>query len=104
VSAFDARGEPYASGSLGDYVDLAAPGVEVLTTLPEARYGAQTGSSIAAAHVSAAAALLLELRPSLSPRELRQILLGSAREQRPLRLDACRAVEKVVGESLSCPR
>lgn len=44
---------------------LQAPGDEVLTLTPGGRYDFGTGSSLAAAHVSAAAALLLQLQPRL---------------------------------------
>jgi subtilisin family serine protease len=111
VSAVDAKDEPYAADSRGDFVDLAAPGVEVLTTAPGARYSAQTGSSLAAAHVSAVAALVLEHRASLSPRELRALLGDTARalpaDARGAfgrgRVDACRALERALGASLGCP-
>jgi len=39
--------------------DLAAPGVDVYGPLPGGRFGVRTGSSIAAAHVAGAAAILL---------------------------------------------
>lgn len=39
--------------------DLAAPGVNVFGPLPEKRFGVRTGSSIAAAHVAGASAVLL---------------------------------------------
>lgn len=39
--------------------DLAAPGVNVYGPLPEKRFGVRTGSSIAAAHVAGASAILL---------------------------------------------
>jgi subtilisin family serine protease len=110
AGAVDASGAPYSAGTRADFIDLVAPGVEVLTTAPAGRYHAETGSSLAAAHVSAVAALVLELRPSLSPRELRGLLSDSAR---PLagdpagcgrgRVDACRALERALGESLGCP-
>ncbi|QSA95635.1 S8 family serine peptidase [Methylococcus sp. EFPC2] len=53
---------------------VAAPGVEILTTVPEDGYDFVSGSSLAAAHVSGAIALLLELNPVLTPEQIKQLL------------------------------
>ncbi len=45
----------------GDWVDIAAPGFQVYSTLPGNRYGYETGTSFAAAKVSGLAALLFGL-------------------------------------------
>jgi subtilisin family serine protease len=55
-----------------------APGSEVLTTFPNGTYNFASGSSFAAANVSAIIALLLELRPTLSSREARLLLLAGS--------------------------
>jgi subtilisin family serine protease len=49
----------------GRYIAVAAPGVDVLALAPDDAYALSTGTSIAAAHVSGIAALLLEHKPSL---------------------------------------
>ncbi|MFW6150315.1 MAG: S8 family serine peptidase [Chloroflexota bacterium] len=41
----------------GEWVDVAAPGLDIYSTLPDGRYGYKTGTSPAAAHVSGVAAL-----------------------------------------------
>jgi len=66
---------------------LAAPGVDILTTLPQHTYDFVSGSSMATAHVSGVAALLLEgiaaLRlephPTFSPAQLHSLLQTTAR-------------------------
>jgi subtilisin family serine protease len=55
---------------------LAAPGRDVLTLVPGGRYDFASGSSVAAAHVSGIAALLLALQPLLEAPALRSLLAG----------------------------
>lgn len=55
---------------------LVAPGSDVPTCLPGARWGMVSGSSYAAAHVTGLAALLAELHPRAGPQELRRRLEG----------------------------
>jgi thermitase len=45
----------------GDWVDVAAAGLNIFSTLPDNRYGYKTGTSFAAASVSHLAALLFEV-------------------------------------------
>jgi subtilisin family serine protease len=88
---------------------LAAPGIEVLTTVPNGAYDFLSGSSFAAAHVSGIVALLLEGNPQLSPREVRDLLVdsdhpvnGNNPETVSVRhVDACAALRRVVRGS--CP-
>lgn len=42
----------------GDWVDVAAPGFNIYSTLPDNQYGYKSGTSVAAAHVSGVAALV----------------------------------------------
>ena len=111
VTAIDANNRLYPAAVQGGFVDLAAPGVEVLSTAPGGRYSAHTGTSLAAAHVSAVLALVLEARGDLTPKALRTLLEETAappaggRNRRVGRglVDACRAVERALGEPLGCP-
>jgi thermitase len=47
--------------SYGDWVDVAAPGFNIYSELPENQYGYKTGTSAAGAHVSGVAALILSV-------------------------------------------
>lgn len=58
-------------------VDLAAPGVQILSTVPGGKYEGKTGTSMAAPHASGAAALLASLDPSASPEQLKARLISS---------------------------
>lgn len=58
-------------------VDLAAPGVSILSTVPGGGYASYNGTSMATPHVAGAAALALSVDPTLSVVELRAAILGS---------------------------
>lgn len=45
----------------GDWVDFAAPGFNIYSTLPDNRYGYKSGTSVATAHISGLAALLFDV-------------------------------------------
>jgi thermitase len=62
VAATDSNDCLASWSSWGDWVDLAAPGVDIYSTLPGNRYGSKSGTSMAAAHVSGLAGLLFALR------------------------------------------
>src|SRR3546814_1801458 len=57
---------------------MDAPGEDILTTQPDGRYDFAAGSSLAAAHVSGIAALLLSLSPDIDPHAVRRILRRSS--------------------------
>ena len=58
-------------------VDVAAPGIGVLSTLPGGRYGTANGTSMAAPHVAGVAALLWSEEPDATVAEVREALLSS---------------------------
>ncbi|MGE5675550.1 MAG: S8 family peptidase [Mycobacterium leprae] len=78
VSAVGGDGKTASFSSVGPEVDLAAPGVAVLSTLPRRRYGRFSGTSMAAPHVTGSAALYLALHPGQDPRIVKRALLESA--------------------------
>ena len=63
-----------------DSVDVAAPGVGIISTLPGGRYGTANGTSMAAPHVSGAVALLFAELPGARVSEVREAIVESARE------------------------
>ena len=67
--------------------DVVAPGTEIVSTWPSSPtatppippgYRAQTGTSMAAPHVAAVAALLLERHPSAEPYEIKALIMNTA--------------------------
>ncbi len=82
VAATDRRDRLASFSNYGrTSVDLAAPGVEVLSTVPPSLYGvayeAWDGTSMAAPHVTGAVALGMAFEPSASLAEIKQLLLSS---------------------------
>ena len=86
VTATDARDTLFPGANRGSHIAVAAPGVDILVPAPDGGYQFTTGTSVAAAEVSGAAALLIERNPSLTPAEVRKILMDmpktSARKAR----------------------
>ncbi len=78
-----------------------APGRDIPTTLPGRRWGLVGGSSYAAAQMSGLVALLVDLAPDQSSRQLRETLITSdpaGVSSRPRAIvDACAAVARTVG-------
>jgi minor extracellular serine protease Vpr len=58
--------------------DLVAPGAFVNTTLNNGRYNLTSGTSFAAPHVSGVIALLLQKDPTLTPEEVKSLLVTTA--------------------------
>lgn len=79
VNALDASGALWRGSNYGpESVDLAAPGLNILTTDNSGGYSSRSGTSMAAPHVSGAAALLASLQPDLNTSWMRALILGSA--------------------------
>jgi subtilisin family serine protease len=78
---------------------IAAPGQEILTTLPNNSYNFMSGSSFAAAHVSGLIALMLELKPGLNAAQIASLLLGSMSSEPTLQalrtVNCCTALASV---------
>lgn len=58
VTAVDKNRHLFSQADRGRFIDIAAPGVNILTTAPQGKYQVSTGTSMAAAHISGAMALL----------------------------------------------
>jgi subtilisin family serine protease len=79
VTAVDAQDGLFALATRGKHLAVAAPGVDVLVPAPDASYWVTSGTSVAAAEVSGIVALMLERAPTLSPDDVRMILMETAK-------------------------
>ena len=79
VSATDIDDHVFKMANRGQYITIAAPGVAIIALAPGDAYQITTGTSVAAAHVSAIAALLLQHDPVLKPADIRSILTSTAK-------------------------
>jgi subtilisin family serine protease len=77
VAATTSSGQRARYSNFGPLVTLAAPGDDILSTLPDNNYGVDSGTSMAAAHASGVAALVLSRHPEFSNTEVEDILRHS---------------------------
>jgi len=93
--------EPAGASRLAPFV---APGLDVITTMPNGAFDFVSGSSISAAHVSGIIALLLQRRPDLTPASLRRALSLSVRPAGGAAglVNACEALASL-GDGAGCP-
>jgi Subtilase family/Bacterial Ig-like domain len=78
VSAVDGNDVTADFSNTGHAIDLAAPGVDLLSTSADGGYERMSGTSMAAPHVAGVAALVRAARPDLTVDELEAVLRASA--------------------------
>jgi hypothetical protein len=78
VTATDEHDQMPTFANRGDYVAVAAPGVDLMLLGPNSTYQMSSGTSFSSAYVSGTAALMIERQPGLTPDSLRQALTASA--------------------------
>mgnify|MGYP000155174603 CR=1 FL=1 len=74
VSACDSTGKLGSFSNYGDTVDVCAPGVEVLSYYPGDVLAALDGTSMAAPHISALAAMLKLYLPDKTPEQIEKYI------------------------------
>ncbi|MCT4656546.1 MAG: S8 family serine peptidase [Cohaesibacter sp.] len=80
VTAIDASDALYNSANRGEHVEIAAPGVDVLVASGEDGFTLETGTSMAAAYISGAVALMLERQPDLTTAQIKERVSSSVRD------------------------
>ncbi|MCA1542051.1 S8 family serine peptidase [Bradyrhizobium sp. NBAIM32] len=80
VSATDRQDRLFSASNRGNYIAVAAPGVDIFLPAPDGKYQVTSGTSFSAAYVSGVAALLLERNHALKPEALRMTLVKTARD------------------------
>jgi subtilisin family serine protease len=83
VTATDSDDQLFKESNRGDYVAIAAPGVDILLPSPDGGYQVSSGTSFAAAHISGIAALILERKRDLKPDAVRKIMVSTAKDLGP---------------------
>ncbi|MGH2689903.1 MAG: S8 family serine peptidase, partial [Actinomycetota bacterium] len=105
VAAGDYNDRLASFSNYGGPTAVVAPGMRILSTLADGRYGFQDGTSMAVPFVTGTVALMLARNPSLSPRDLRAAIVETVDEVPGLRdaatsggrLNAARAVRRAAG-------
>ncbi len=77
VGATDKNDQRTRFSNYGSFIDLAAPGQTIFSTLPDNRFGFLSGTSMAAPHVTGAAVLALARHPDWTARDLTRMLLNA---------------------------
>ncbi|MHC1684068.1 MAG: S8 family serine peptidase [Clostridiaceae bacterium] len=74
VGATDQYNNKTSFSNYNDKVSLTAPGLDILTTIPNGEYGFASGTSFSAPIVSATAAIMKSVRPDLTPQTIKTLL------------------------------
>jgi len=103
VGAIGRTGDVAPFSNRGKRIDVYAPGEKIMSTWPNYRYREMTGTSMATAHVTGILALVLSVRPRMSPLQIKKLvaagqlpLSGKIKRARgPGRIDAIRVFRQI---------
>ena len=80
VGAIDYTGGRAWFSNYGSKLDLVAPGVDIMSTLPNDSTGYKSGTSMACPHVAGVAALILERNSELTVSQVNSIINSNAKK------------------------
>ncbi|WP_228387965.1 type VII secretion-associated serine protease mycosin [Streptomyces jumonjinensis] len=83
VASSDRNNERAAFSQSGDFVDIAAPGVDIVTTVPGGGHCADHGTSFSAPYVAAVAALIKSKHRKWTPRQIAAQIQQTAERSTP---------------------
>lgn len=78
VSATDSADAKTSWSSFGNFVDIAAPGINIYTTAKGGGYSVSWGTSLASPVVAGAVALIKAANPTLAPSDVERVLFSTA--------------------------
>lgn len=78
VGALDSRGQRATFSNYGEALELMAPGVSLVSTIPADQYDALSGTSMATPLVAGVAAMIRFVNPGLTAGQVREILRSTA--------------------------
>lgn len=79
VGAVDSNNARASFSSVGTELEVMAPGVSILSSVPGNQYASYNGTSMASPHVAGAAALIMAGNPGLTNVQVRQKLVNTAK-------------------------
>lgn len=80
VAAIDNKGGLFELSNYGSNIHIAAPGVNIPSTIPENGYYMLSGTSMAAPHVSAIAALILTIDNKFPIKNIKSVILNNSKQ------------------------
>jgi thermitase len=82
VGALDISDSKADFSNYGDWVKVVAPGVNIVSTMPNSSYAPMSGTSMASPHAAGLAALLLSRYPTLTPAQVLNAIANTGRTAR----------------------
>jgi len=88
VAATDSSDKKASFSNYGSHIDVAAPGVNIYSTIRDGQYGMMNGTSMATPNVSGVVALILANNPNLTPAQVESLLASTATDLGALKKDS----------------